>query len=683
MPLPSDKFLVCGLGSLGQHCVNLLNQFGVEVSAIDCTCPGHWDVEACSDLLKNLFIGDCRDPILLDKCDIQSYRSIILVTGDERVNIEAAFVARLKNPKIRLVIRSAKQNLNTMLSQQLDNALAIEPTEISSTAFALAAIGDETRGSFYLNGELVQVLERRIQENDPFRSQTIGDVNLRHPILAHRGTAGCFPKQFYHWRPETKIEEGDHLLFLQIVHGKKRSRTGYRLLTDDAKGSMEKSGAKIANEFSIKKKLLNSLSSIFTKRWYAACWQHRLWRLVWFCLSFVVVLLFIGSVLFYLYGPNLNLTDSIYAAVTLMLGGYFDLMGSEFTFDLPIPWWLRFFGLMQTIAGTILLGALYALITSHILATSFNFTRRTRFPDNGHVIVIGWGRIGKRITSLLTDFCQSFIVITKDEPQASQHIPILSGIGDTARALHNVNLDSAKAIISVTNDEMVNLELGLMAHRINPSCRMVLRTYHQRFGAYISSLFPYAHVLSSSVLSAEAFAAAAFGENIINLFIQNGQTILVTQYKVEKNDTLHGHILATAVYGYEIVPIVLVQHVTQKTIWMPSVDIRLGKGDKLTVLATMDSLRRVENGEMVPPSCELTIYRMGSHWSKLEGIRVIAKDTDCSLSEAKQVVENLPCCFPRRLYHHQGQQLLQKLRRMGYEANLKATGHPGRHIISN
>jgi hypothetical protein len=224
----------------------------------------------------------------------------------------------------------------------------------------------------------------------------------------------------------------------------------------------------------------------------------------------------------------------------------------------------------------------------------------------------------------------------------------------------------------VTNDEMTNLELGLMAHGINSSCRMVLRTYHDRFGFYVKSLFPYAQVISSSVLGAEAFAAAAFGENIIDLFIQNGQTILVTQYAVEAGDTLNGRILADIAYGYVVVPVVMVSAQTQSTTWMPSDNLRLSVGDTLTVLATIDSLRRVEKGDLRPPGHQLILKRVNADWAKTEGMMRIAKETDCSPGEARALVENLPGTFHRPLYYHQGWRLMQALRKMGFEAELEA-----------
>jgi len=41
----NDHFLVCGLGSMGQHCVKLLKEFGVTVVAINISQSGSWEVD--------------------------------------------------------------------------------------------------------------------------------------------------------------------------------------------------------------------------------------------------------------------------------------------------------------------------------------------------------------------------------------------------------------------------------------------------------------------------------------------------------------------------------------------------------------------------------------------------------------------------------------------------------------
>ncbi|MBF1999605.1 MAG: hypothetical protein IGS38_02660, partial [Synechococcales cyanobacterium M58_A2018_015] len=62
-----DRFIVCGLGSLGQYCVlNLkrfaLRAFEIHVTAIDQVTPSEWEIPDLPSLLENeLILGDCRD----------------------------------------------------------------------------------------------------------------------------------------------------------------------------------------------------------------------------------------------------------------------------------------------------------------------------------------------------------------------------------------------------------------------------------------------------------------------------------------------------------------------------------------------------------------------------------------------------------------------------------------------
>jgi Trk K+ transport system NAD-binding subunit len=374
--------------------------------------------------------------------------------------------------------------------------------------------------------------------------------------------------------------------------------------------------------------------------------------------------------LFYLHGPDLSTTDSFYTAVTLLLGGYFDLLGNELKFELSIPWWLRLFGLLMTITGTVLVGAVYALITSQILAASFHFTKRFRLPEKSHVILIGWGRMGQQIAAVLSKFQQPFVVIDRDTTNISNQVPVIKVEGDLHSSLVNANLYTAKSVISVTNDEIANLELCLIAQRINPNCRTVLRMYSERFSGHVSNLLPQTQVLCSSALSAEAFVAAVFGENIPTMFVQDGQIILVTQYLIEHGDTLNGRFLFEIAFGFEVVPIFLVQSDTQDSFWMPSHEKRLNPGDQLTVLATIDALHCIEIGEMKPPIYELAIYRVTAEWAKSEGAMLLTKFTGCPIGETLHLMDQLPVVFSRRLYHHQGHQLVRKLRKMGFQTEL-------------
>lgn len=109
-----NRFLICGLGSLGQQCVVALKEFGVAIEAIEAALPQSWEIPDLPNLLDELIIGDCRQEAILEQAKIRQCRAVLLVTSSERVNIEAAFAARSLNPNTRLVVRSAKENLNEL-----------------------------------------------------------------------------------------------------------------------------------------------------------------------------------------------------------------------------------------------------------------------------------------------------------------------------------------------------------------------------------------------------------------------------------------------------------------------------------------------------------------------------------------------------------------------------------------
>ncbi|MGD2009513.1 MAG: hypothetical protein PVI76_00355, partial [Desulfobacterales bacterium] len=71
-----------------------------------------------------------------------------------------------------------------------------------------------------------------------------------------------------------------------------------------------------------------------------------------------------------------------------------------------------------------------------------------------------------------------------------------------------------------------------------------------------------------------------------------------------------------------------------------------------------------------PASWELVIRKVSSEWAKEEGSMLIVRSTGCTLGDSRKFLNNLPGRFPKRLYHHQGQRLLNSLNKMGFEAEL-------------
>ena len=82
----------------------------------------------------------------------------------------------------------------------------------------------------------------------------------------------------------------------------------------------------------------------------------------------------------------------------------------------------------------------------------------------------------------------------------------------SSQAFTDADVQSARALAVVWQDDVGNLHAGLRAQELNPGLRLVLAIFNRRLGEHIRMLFPDCMVLSGTAMSAPSFVAAALGE---------------------------------------------------------------------------------------------------------------------------------------------------------------------------
>ncbi len=676
----ADWFLICGLGSLGQHCVVALKEFEVGLIAIEQIQPQSWEIANIPDLVNNLIWGDCRDQSVLEKATIGQCRGALILTNHEQTNIETALAIRQLNPHIRLVIRSSKTNLNQLLSQQLGNFVAYDPTALPAMAFALAALGTTMLGSIALEQQRIQIIQCPVEPGSPW-------TNLRHldqfnsptrRLLTHASAVDVLPANFHQWEQDTPIRVGDRLVYVEVVDTR-NSLHGFDRTNGEGQILRQSSRSARAPMNKNRSSLWQAIPSRYWQDWQRQLvqfsqlgLQSQVRRVAVLYGITVLILLLIGTLLFHQYYPGISLRAAFFDTAILLLGGYGDLFGNFHQLE-PIPWWLRLFALGLTIAGTAFVGVLYAILTEALLSSKFQFIQhRPPVPQQNHIVIIGLGRIGQQVADLLQDLRQPLVGMTLGvdaDAALLPHLPIVTS--NLTTALVQANCSTAKSVAIVTADEILNLEIALMIQTIDPTRRLVLRTAGQHLSKLLPQILPQTQILDVYTVAAEAFAGAAFGENIINLFRFNSQTILVTEYQIEVIDTLNGLLLADVAYGYEAMPILHQQQEHPATL-LPPDDVRLHVGDRLIVLATIDALRRIEQGRISikPKSWRLRVEQVLTPFAAIEGIQAISKGTGCPVETVRQLIITLPATLPTLLYKHQGQQLVKVLSQMKVKACL-------------
>ena len=634
----------------------VLKEFGVKVHAIDLVDRDYWDIPDLAEAIDWLTIGDCRQPKILEKAKIQQCRAILLVTSNEQVNIQAAFAARAVNPDVRLIVRSDQQNLNQLLGQRLGNFVAFEATQLPAAAFALAALGGETRGFFNLENQLLRVVRVQIDRHHRWCDRPqLRELNTStRRVLAHTPNNDSPSKGFYQWERDARIQAGDTVVYIEAIAEKTILGTQSTYTRQVGKW----------------RDLLNwrTLKPILQQFW-ADTQQTPTQQVVLLSGIMMFVLFLLGALFYKLQYPDTNLQDALNVSLVLILGGYESLFGQR-RLPFPVPLWLHLFSIGLTIAGTVFVGILYALLTERVLVSRFQFLkRRPSVPKADHVVLVGFGRVGQRVAKLLQDLKQPLIGIHSATLEANvlPQMPLI--VGNLTTTLNRANLTTAKSIIAVTDDEVTNLEIGLMAYAANPTLDLVIRTFDPMFSDNVARLLPHARVMGAYALAAEAFAAAAFGENVLNLFRLNNQTLLVTEYRVELGDTLSGLLLAEVAYGSGVVPI-LHQRKMQDAKLMPTDDVHLEVGDRLIILATLDGLQRIERRSLMARQWFVQVEKALSAEAVFDGGAAIARISGCDIGQARSRMSHLPGLLDYPLYKHQAQRLVSELSKAQVLAHL-------------
>ncbi|RFP60267.1 MAG: potassium transporter TrkA [Limnothrix sp. CACIAM 69d] len=662
----SDRFLVCGLGNLGQHCVAALANFGVRVRAIERTIPSGWDVPDLPTMLEQVIEGDfCRSSIL-QRAGIADCRAILLLAGDDRINLKAALAARLLNPAVRLVVRSNRPHLNDLLARQFGNFVAFEPSRLSAMAFALAALQDQTIGAFDINGVAYRVRQRSLEADDPWLGDIPANLNNRSRlILGHWSGPLPLPPDslFYGSSIMEPLRFGDWVAYVEM-------RRGGRWHEWEATATLHPSRPMLttAPRSTPRWQLLRSLQQAARSLLH----RSRLLQIALIYAGAVLGLLLLGTVILRHYSPYRDWFDAFCNTALLLLGGYADLFGDSAQAS-GVPRWLRLFGFSLTVVGTGLVGVLYALLTERLLSLRLRFApSRPRLPDKDHVLVVGMGQVGQQIARLLLQSGQSVAGLTRQglDDNTLGDLPLM--VGKLPDTLDRVELERAKSIVFATDDEIANLEMALMVRQASLSTGLVIRTFDRAFSDTLVGLLPDAQVLCAYALAAEAFAGAAFGENILSLYRWGCTTMLVAEYRIEPGDTLVDLLLAEFACGYGAVPL-LHERVGRKALEdgeldFPRLDRHLRSGDRLVVLASIEGLRRIERGELAPRSWCVRLHS-ASPQADFEGANAIARITGCSLAQARSLFQRLPTLVEAgepptvcAMYEYQARSLVASLR---------------------
>jgi Trk K+ transport system NAD-binding subunit len=186
------------------------------------------------------------------------------------------------------------------------------------------------------------------------------------------------------------------------------------------------------------------------------------------------------------------------------------------------------------LSGVMTTAVLFALVTNELVDRQIAINRgQRRMRVRNHVVVCGLGVVGYRVARALRSRGLSVVVVERDPDgrfvgQArADGMAVVIGDATQEKALDFANLQEARSLVAVTNQDYRNLEIALLARSYSQELPVVLRLFDPSKQRRVAGLFCLETTFSSAALAAARFAASAavptriarcaFGESVYDL----------------------------------------------------------------------------------------------------------------------------------------------------------------------
>jgi Trk K+ transport system NAD-binding subunit len=222
-------------------------------------------------------------------------------------------------------------------------------------------------------------------------------------------------------------------------------------------------------------------------------------------------------------------------------------------------------------------------------------TGRLIQPLTNHYIVCGLGNVGIRVVEQLHDLGVPVVGIENNEHGShlrvarQSGIPVIVGDATQLETLRAANVDGCRALVTVTSDDVANLETALNARAQRPDLRVVLRLFDGDLAARVQEHFGITTSRSVSYLAAPAFAAALVERQVIGTIPVGRRVLLIADIPIVAGTELAGTTVGQANRPGECRIIALNQD-RNTWVWVPFEHRVLTPGLRAIVLATRTGL---------------------------------------------------------------------------------------------
>jgi Trk K+ transport system NAD-binding subunit len=559
-------FVVCGSDALVYTLVEELSKAGHRVRLTVVVPP-----RLRSDVPDLTQLNDVR-VVRAERLDESTFQSVglmgadalALVMPDDVVNLHAALCAQAVEPNLRLVIRMVNTALGQGIRKLFASCAVLSDAAMAAPAFVAAALGEVAPTHFRHAGRTLYLARRAdVPETAVVCALTATDGAGQVQVLpADPAPAAARPTDLV-LAEATGRPVGQMVAAQRIVRSRRRRRPFLAVGRGVRAALSRKLGIAV---------LVTLVITVMAGAVLANADQvHGLWKSI-----YVTLLTAVGS-------SNVEPNKQPLAQVAQ---------------------------LMLTLAGVALLPLVTAAVVEGIvnarLALSDDHRRR---PYSDHIVLVGLGTVGTRVLRQLTDLGLEVVAIDRNSDargaRAAEQLGVPLIVGDAGReeTLRAASIETCKALVVLSTDDVTNLKAALNARAARPDVRVVLRLFDSDFAGRVQTAFNMDISRSVSRLVAPAFAAAMLDRDVVVTIPVDRHALLVASVQVLAGSPLERAALRIADRPLSVRVIGLSAPDSEWVDWSPDLAHELVAGDRILVVARRAGLRILLE-EATPPPLE-------------------------------------------------------------------------------
>ncbi|HEY7273606.1 MAG TPA: NAD-binding protein [Actinoplanes sp.] len=505
----------------------------------------------------------------VERLDEDTFRSVGLtgadalglVLPDDVLNLHAALCAQAVEPNLRLVIRLANSTLGQSIRKLFASSAVMSDAAMAAPAFVAAALGEVAPTHFRYAGRTLYVARRAdVPDQAVVCALTAADDGGQVQVLpAEPQPADAQPADLV-LAEATGRPVGQTVAAQKIVRSRRRRRP-FAVMGRAVRAALSR---KLGIAVLVTLIILIVSGAVLANSLHV----HGFWKSI-----YVTLLTVVGS-------SNVELNrEPLYQIAQLLL----------------------------TLSGVALLPLVTAAVVEGVVNARLALSDgRTRRSYTDHIVLVGLGTVGTRVLRQLTDLGLEVVAIDRRPDAYGAKIaewlgvPLIIGDAGREEALQAASVDTCKALVVLSTDDVTNLKAALHGRAARADLRVVLRLFDSDFARRVQTAFDINTSRSVSRLVAPAFAAAMLDRDVVVTIPVDRHALLVASVLVLPGSPLVGMPLRTADRPLSVRVIGRSVPDSESVDWSPDLSRNLAAGDRILVVARRAGLRELLQ-EATPP----------------------------------------------------------------------------------